>query len=53
MVEDEDISDEETMGNQQVIPLTIVDKLTKTVTNLGSEIRKEKSLKIPAIDLTL
>ena len=53
VVEDEDTSEEEAMGSQPVIPLTMVDKLTKTVTNLGSEIRKEKSLKISAIDLML
>ena len=31
----------------------MVDKLTKVVNNLGSEIRKEESLKIQAIDLML
>ena len=41
------------MGSQLVILLTMVDKLTKTVNDLGSKIRKEKSLKVPAIDLML
>ena len=31
----------------------MVNKLTKTVKNLGNEIRNEKSLKVPAIDLML
>ena len=53
VVEYEDVSEEEAMRSQLVIPLTMVDKLTKTVNNLGSEIRKEKSLKVPAIDLML
>ena len=53
VVEDEDILEEEAMRNQPVIPLTMVDKLTKMVKNLGSEISKEKTLKVPAIDLML
>ena len=53
VVEDEDVSEEEAMRNQPVIPLTMSDKLTKMVNNLGSEISKEKSLKVPAIDLML
>ena len=53
VVEDEDILEEEPMRNQPVIPLTMVDKLTKTVNNLGSEISKEKTLKVPVIHLML
>ena len=53
MVEDENISEEEAMRNQLVIPLTMADKLTKTVNNLGSKISKEKTLKVPVIDLML
>ena len=53
MVEDEDISDKELMKSQPMIPLTMVDKLTKTVKNLGNEIRNDKSLKVPAFDLIL
>ena len=53
VVEDEDISEEETMKSQLVIPLTMVNKLAKTVKNLENEIRNEKSLKVPAIDLML
>ena len=53
VVEDEDILDKELMKSQPTIPLTMVDKLTKTVKNLGNEIRNEKSLEVPAIDLIL
>ena len=53
VVEDDNISEEEAMGNQPVMSSTMVDKLTKTVNNLGSKIKKEKSLKVPAINLIL
>ena len=53
VVEDGDILEEESMKSQPTIPLTMVDKLTKRVKNLGNKIRNEKSLKIPAIDLIL
>ena len=33
--------------------MTMFDKLTKAVNNLGSEVSKEKSLKLPMIDLML
>ena len=52
VVEDEEAI-EEAMRNQLVISLTMVDKLAKMVNNLGSEIRKEKNLKLLAIDLML
>ena len=53
VVEDEAISEEESVKSQPTIPLIMVDKLTKTVKNFGNEIRNEKSLKVPAIDLIL
>ena len=53
VVEDEEVSEGEAMRNQMVIPLIMVDKLAKMVNNLGSKIRKEKNLKLPAIDLML
>ena len=52
VMEDKEISTEEPMESQSVIT-TMFDKLTKAVNNLGSEVSKEKSLKLPAIDLML
>ena len=48
----EEISEEELMESQLVM-MTMVEKLAKAVNNLGNEIRKEESLKIPAIVLIL
>ena len=53
MVEDEDILEEELVKSQLLIQLTMVEKLTKAVENLENEIRNEKSLKVPAINLIL
>ena len=50
--EDKEILEEEQMESQPVM-MTMFDKLTKAVSNLGSEISEEKSLKLPAIDLML
>ena len=53
MVEDEDILEEESIKSQPRIQLTMVERLTKTVKNFENEIKHEKSLKVPAIDLIL
>ena len=52
VMEDKEILEGEPMGSQLVMS-TMVDKLTKAVNNLRSKIKKEKSMKIPAIDLML
>ena len=52
VMEDKEIMEEELMESQPVM-MTMVDKLAKVVIYLGSEIRKEESLKIPAVDLML
>ena len=46
------ISEEEPMENQPRI-MTMVEKLSRVVNNLGDEINKEDSMKIPVIDLLL
>ena len=52
VMEDKEIMEEELMESQPVM-MTMVDKLAKDVNYLGSEIRKEESLKTPAVDLML
>ena len=47
-----EISEEEQMESQPVMVI-MVDKLTKAVNNLESKVSKEKSLKLPAINLML
>ena len=52
VIEDKEILEEEPIESQPV-KMTMFEKLTKVVNNLGSEVSKEKSLKLPAIDLML
>ena len=51
VMEDKEL-EEESMESQPVMT-TMVDKLSKVANNLGNKIKKEESLKIPAIDLML
>ena len=53
MVENEDTSEDDSIKSQVSIQLTMAEKLIKTVKNLENEIKHEKSLKVPAIDLLL
>ena len=51
-VDEPTISEEEPIESQPMM-MAMFDKLTKAVNNLESEVNKEKSLKLPGIDLML